>query len=375
MMTGTKRTVGDFAAVGGVPTFDPPLPVGQLYFPDWDRYEGGMRAIFEREYYTNHGPAVKILETRIEEMLGVNHALTVMNASVGLYLVAMALGLKGKVLMPAFTFIATAQAMSWAGMQPVFCDVDEATHQISRETAERGIVPGVEAIVGVNLWGGCCGSESLQRWAAGRDLEVFFDSAQAFGCRTTGGPIGTFGRAEVFSFHATKVVSAGEGGCITTNDDELAELIRNMRSNYGIRSAMDVPLTINARMSEAQATIAMASLDDFDRNVAANARVREVYRRMLQELRGLHIVEPAGVVFSNQQSVVCEIDEAGFGLSRDALIAVLVAEGVVARRYFYPGLHQNLSIRQRKYRREPAGDRADLPSRGATSRRGARNVR
>jgi dTDP-4-amino-4,6-dideoxygalactose transaminase len=351
-MAAGKASVADFALLGGERSFAADLPVGQLYFPSWKRYETAMRSIFERQYYTNHGPCVQELEERLEAFLGTRHALTVSNATVGLYLVARALGLQGKAIIPAFTFIATPQAMSWAGLDPVFCDVDADTHQISPTTADRALESEVTAIVAVNLWGGSCDPSSLEAWAEERGCHLLFDSAQAFGCTTDQGQIGRFGRAEVFSFHATKIVSSTEGGCISTDDDELAERIRNMRSNYGIRVSREVPLTINARMSEAQAAVALLSLDDLDLNRSHNERLRSRYKNCLGTIPGVKVMEPAAVLTSNSQYLVCEVDTEQFGMSRDSLLSVLKAEGVAARRYVFPGAHRTApySITHPQYR-------------------------
>ena len=256
-----KRGPEDFALVGGTREFLSDLPVGQLYFPSWERYEAAIRDILERQYYTNHGPLVRELETRLESFLGVRNAVTVTNATLGLYLVALALELKGKVLMPAFTFVATAQAFLLAGVEPVFCEVDPISHHMTPDTAEAALEDGVAAVCAVNLWGGSADVPGLTRWARSQGLPLVFDSAHAFGVERSDGRVGRFGRAEVFSFHATKVMSATEGGCICTDDDDLAERIRNMRSNYGIRRAMSVPLIVQARMSEGQAAVGLASLD------------------------------------------------------------------------------------------------------------------
>jgi dTDP-4-amino-4,6-dideoxygalactose transaminase len=339
-MAAAKASVADFAVLGGERSFATDLPVGQLYFPSWKRYEAAMRSVFERQYYTNHGPCVQQLEERLEAFLGTRHVLTVSNATVGLYLVAKALGLEGKALVPAFTFIATAQAMSWAGIEPVFCDVDADTHQISPTIAERALESEVTAIVAVNLWGGSCDPSSLEAWAKDRSCHLLFDSAQAFGCATETGHIGRFGQAEVFSFHATKIVSSTEGGCISTDDDDLAERIRNMRSNYGIRVNREVPLTINARMSEAQAAVAMMSLDDLAVNRAHTERLRHTYQNCLGTIPGVKVMEPSSVVTSNSQYLVCQVDREQFGMSRDSLLAVLKSEGVAARRYVFPGAHR-----------------------------------
>jgi len=351
-MASGKVKALDFALLGGERSFATNLPVGQLNFPSWGRYVASMRSIFDRQYYTNHGPLVQELEERLEAFLGTRNVLTVSNATVGLYLVAKALGLKGKVIVPAFTFIATAQAMSWAGLDLVFCDVDLGTHHVTPRTANGAWEHDVTAILGVNLWGGSCDPSSLEEWAEDRKCPVLFDSAQAFGCNTEHGPIGHFGQAEVFSFHATKIVSSTEGGCISTDDDDLAERIRNMRSNYGIRADRPVPLTINARMSEAQAAIALLSLEDFNTNRVHNELLRRSYENGLAEIPGVKVVEPTSVIRSNNQYLVCEIDPEQFAMSRDNLLSVLKSEGVIARRYVTPGVHRTVpyAITHAQYR-------------------------
>ncbi|MGA3183919.1 MAG: aminotransferase class I/II-fold pyridoxal phosphate-dependent enzyme [Candidatus Dormibacteria bacterium] len=336
-----KRGPEDFALVGGTREFLSDLPVGQLYFPSWERYEAAIRDILERQYYTNHGPLVRELETRLESFLGVRNAVTVTNATLGLYLVALALELKGKVLMPAFTFVATAQAFLLAGVEPVFCEVDPISHHMTPDTAEAALEDGVAAVCAVNLWGGSADVPGLTRWARSQGLPLVFDSAHAFGVERSDGRVGRFGRAEVFSFHATKVMSATEGGCICTDDDDLAERIRNMRSNYGIRRAMSVPLIVQARMSEGQAAVGLASLDQLADRIRNNRQIFDAYRSGLGSLPGVRVVEPANVVHSNYQNVVIEVLEDEYGLSRDSLWSVLRAEGVRARRYFKPGVHRS----------------------------------
>lgn len=329
------------AILGAAPAFEQPLPVGQLYFPEWSAYEEAMRGIFERQYYTNQGPLTQQLELVLQERLGVRHAICVTNATIGLLMAADALGLRGKVITPAFSFIATSQSLTWAGLEPLFCDVDPFTHQLDptevEQLLERETVSGILA---VNLWGDVCAHDRLHLLAKRHGVPLYFDSAHAFGCAVQGMAVGNFGALEVFSFHATKVLSAAEGGCVCTNDDELAARLRNIRSSYGAGRPVHVSRTANGRMSEAQAAIALLSLQEFPRIIERNRGIFAAYRERLAGLPGLRLIEPQAVSETNYQYVVCEIDTERFGLSRDQLQAVLRAENVLARRYFYPGIHR-----------------------------------
>jgi len=329
-----------FAVLGARPILDKPTPVGQLYFPEWDRYETAFRGIFQRQYYANNGPLLTELEEKLESFLGVKHAMCVSNATFGLIIAAEAMRLSGKVIMPSFTFIASAQSLSWAGMEPVFCDIDPQTHQMDIKRLDDLVDEHVSGVMGVNLWGGACNPVALEEFARSRDLKLYFDSAHAFGCEIEGTPVAGFGNIEVFSFHATKILNATEGGCICTDDDELADRCRNIRPSYGDHKAVNITKVANARMSEAQAAIALLSLEDFPRNRQNNEDLFCEYEKGLSNIPGLRLIRPAGVTVSNYQYVVCEIDEAEFGLSRDTLLAILKAENINARRYFYPGTHR-----------------------------------
>ncbi len=329
------------AVLGGEPAFDHAVPVGQLYFPEWADYVQAMRGIFERQYYTNQGPVVRELESALQERLNVRHVICVANATIGLMMAADALELQGRVITPAFSFIATSQSLTWAGLEPLFCDVDPSSHQLDLERVAQALMDDtVSAVLAVNLWGDACAHEELSRLAARRGVPLYYDSAHAFGCEVGGQPMGGFGALEVFSFHATKVLSAAEGGCICTNDDTLAARLRNIRSSYGAGTPVHVKRTANGRMSEAQAAIALLSLKGFPGILDRNRALFETYATNLAGITGLRLLQPQAVSQTNYQYVVCEVDVAEFGLDRDQLHAVLRAENVLARRYFYPGIHQ-----------------------------------
>lgn len=332
---------------GAPPAFEQPLPSGQLYFPSWERYQEAFRGIFDRQYYTEYGPLNRQLEQNLQQFLGVKHAICVTNDTVALMMVANAMELTGKVILPAFNHVASAQSLSWAGLEPVFCDVDPGTHQIDLNQIDALIDKGVSAIMGVHLWGGACDPQALEKLAEASGVQLYFDAAHAFGCAVDGVRIGNFGRAEVFSFHESNILNATEGSCICTNDDELAARLRVMRSSAGAGNMpAEVSKTVNGRMSEAQCAIALMNLEDFSANQKNNETLHQLYATQLAAIPGLRLVKPSGVSFSNYQCVVCNVDEREFGLSRDELIALLKAENVNAQRYFYPGLHRSIPYAQ-----------------------------
>jgi dTDP-4-amino-4,6-dideoxygalactose transaminase len=194
----------------------------------------------------------------------------------------------------------------------------------------------------VNLWGDASDVAALQAVADRHGIALFFDSAHAMGCRIGERPIGGHGALEVFSFHATKVFSSAEGGCITTNDDALAARLRNIRSSYGAGKPVDVVKTSNGRMSEAQAAIGLLNLDTLPQAIARNREVFLSYRDGLAGIPGVTLYEPQRVTHSNHQYIVCTIDAAAYGLSRDGLLQWLQAHRIIARRYFYPGTHRSV---------------------------------
>ncbi|TDN68007.1 DegT/DnrJ/EryC1/StrS family aminotransferase [Paraburkholderia sp. BL10I2N1] len=313
------------------PAFAQVVAIGQYNMPSWDRYEAAMRDIFERRYYTNQGPLARAFEERLQDFVGVRHAVCVTNEAIGLMMASEALGVRGSALVPAVSNAAALHAMAWCGVEAVVCDVDSMTGQMSVASLAERLTTPVGAVFAANLWGGACAAGALEDFAHSRGLPVLFDSAHAFGCEIGGRRVGTFGQVEVLAFSERDVLNAGGGACVTTDDDELAARLRNIRSSYGAGRPVAVVKTSNGRMSEAQAAIGLLSLDDYAANRAHNRTLFDAYRTRLDAVRGLRVVEPASVDVSNHQALMCEIDEQVFGLTRDALIERLAADNVEAR--------------------------------------------
>ena len=334
------RAFADLAVAGGTPAFAEALHVGRPNVGDVDVVLAGIRDVLQRRWLTNDGPMVRAFEERMREVLGVRNAVAVCNGTVAIEILAKALGLTGEVIVPAFTFVATAHALAWMGLKPVFCDIDPLTHNIDPVAAERLIGPNTSAILGVHVWGRPCPTDELVRLADSRGLRLVFDAAHGFGASHDGRMIGTFGDAETFSFHATKFVNAFEGGAITTDDDELAQRCRLMRNFGFVQFDAVASMGTNGKMSEASAVMALESLRQMDSYVDVNAANHARYVEGLASVPGLNVVRYSADERCNYQYVVVEVDAAFCGLTRDQVLAVLKMENVLARRYFYPGCHR-----------------------------------
>lgn len=315
--------------------------MGRPNLGDRTRLMERINAVLDRRWLSNNGACVQEFERRIVELCGVRHCIAVCNGMVGLEVVIRALDLKGEVIVPAFTFVATAHALQWQQITPVFADVNPRTHNLDPLSVERMITPRTTGILGVHLWGQPCEHEKLQRVADQHGLKLIYDAAHAFGCGTGGRKVGSFGAAEVFSFHATKFVNSLEGGAIVTNDSELARRCRLM-TNFGFLGFDEVGYVgTNGKMDEFSAAMGLTSLDNMAEFVAVNRANHVAYREGLSGVPGISLLcYDVPDTEYNHQYVVAEVDEARCPLSRDLLLDVLWAENVVARRYFYPGVHR-----------------------------------
>lgn len=333
------NSLRDLAVFGAPPFFKKPLCVGTPNIGNRTRLFERIGALLDRRQLTNNGPFVQELEQKLAEYLGVRHCIAICNGTLALQIVCRAVGLEGEVILPSFTFIATAHALNWQNLTPVFCDVEE-THHIDPGEIRKRITPRTSGILGVHIWGQACNIAAIRDIAEQHKLRVIYDAAHALGCSYSGQMIGGFGDAEVFSFHATKFFHTFEGGAITTNNDHLAEKIRLIR-NFGFVGYDDVRcLGINGKMSEVSAAMGLTLLESIDDILETNLGNYEQYTELLANVPGLKMLAPDKNEKSNYQYVVVELDEAFTGIHRDDLLRVLHAENVLARRYFYPGCHR-----------------------------------
>jgi dTDP-4-amino-4,6-dideoxygalactose transaminase len=333
------RSKADLAINGAPSAFDEPLHVGRPNIGDREAFLQRVNQILDNQWLTNNGPMVQEFEQRIATHLGVKHCVAMCNGTIALEIAIRTLGLEGEVIVPSWTFVATAHALYWQGITPVFADIDPATHNLDPHAVRRMITPRTTGIIGVHLWGRAAPIDELQAIADEHGLKLMFDAAHAFGSSFNGQSIGRFGACEVFSFHATKAFNTMEGGAVTTNDDELAETLRLMR-NFGFKGYDNVihPGT-NGKMIEACAAMGLANLSGFDEVVAINRRNHTAYCEALAGLPGISVLTYDPAERNSYHYVVIEVDDA-CRVSRDAIITALHAENILARKYFWPGSHK-----------------------------------
>lgn len=350
--------------LGGEPAFAASLHVGRPNIGDRDRFFAHASRMFDNRWLTNFGPLAKEFERDLCHFLGVKHCIPVCNATLGLEIAIRALGMQSEVIAPSFTFIATAHALQWQGITPVFADINPQTHNLDPNAVEACITPRTTGIIGVHLWGRPCDVEALQDIANRHNLKLLYDAAHAFGCGCQGRMIGSFGNAEVFSFHATKFFNTFEGGAIATNDDELADRMRLM-INFGFTGYDQVKhIGTNGKMCEASAAMGLTNLESLDAFIAVNRRNYDAYQRVLSGIPGLSLIAYDSAQRNNYQYIIVEVDAAEAGVSRDTLLRVLHAENVLARRYFWPGCHK-----QEPYRTLYPDAGMNLPSTEAVAER------
>ena len=326
---------------GGKPAFQDKLFVGSplVGTATRRRYLALMKGVFERNYLTNDGPLVRELEAELARLHQTKYCSLVCNATIAQILMLKAMGLQGEIILPSFTFIATAHACIWQGLTPVFCDIDPDTLMIDPVKAESLITDRTCAILGVHLFGNVCNIPALERVCRKHNLKLIFDAAHAFNCSLGDRPVGGFGEAEFMSFHATKFFGTFEGGAIFTNDSDLDSRIRSKR-NFGFSGYDDVrSLGINGKMCESSAAMGLASLPDIPAREKTLRRGYELYKSRLSKIPGVSVLNVGEQGRSNYHYVVVILDPLVFGVSRDNLVDILWKENVIARKYFYPGCH------------------------------------
>jgi dTDP-4-amino-4,6-dideoxygalactose transaminase len=327
------------------PAFDEMLPFVVPEVSGKAEFLDDVQTILAGKQLTS-GMYVRRFEEAAAGYLGAKHCVAVASCTAGLLLVMKSLNLRGEVILPSFTFHATAHAVAWNGLTPVFADCDSHTFCIDVRQVREQITRQTAAILAVHMFGNPALVRDLQAIANTFGIPLVYDSAHAFGSRSMGKRVGGFGTAEVFSFSPTKLVVAGEGGLIATNDARLAEKLRAAR-NYGDAGNYDPEiLGVNARMSEMHGALALRGLPELDARVKCRNEIRNRYQRNLEGLPGIQFQQVSERDLSTCKDFSLIVNENEFGHTRDWLMDHLRGENIDVRKYFSPPVHMQKLYRE-----------------------------
>ncbi|HEY2458990.1 MAG TPA: DegT/DnrJ/EryC1/StrS family aminotransferase [Candidatus Acidoferrum sp.] len=326
-------------AGAGTPAFSKMLPIADPEGMPGAEFLEDVHKIIASKQLTN-GMYVRKFEETAAAYLGVEHCVAVASCTAGLLLVLKALNLRGEVILPSFTFHATAHAVAWNALKPVFADCDPETFCVDPKSVRERISSQTAAILGVHMFGNPAPVAELQEISNSWHFPLVFDAAHAFGSRNMGKRIGGFGVAEVFSFSPTKLVVAGEGGVIATSDARLAQTLRAAR-NYGDAGNYDPEIRgINARMAEINGALALRGLTGLEQRISRRNIIRERYEENLRNVPGIHFQRISQGSLSACKDFSILVDKKHFGQTRDQLVSHLRQQNIDARRYFSPPVHQ-----------------------------------
>ncbi|QZN97433.1 DegT/DnrJ/EryC1/StrS family aminotransferase [Symbiopectobacterium purcellii] len=333
-----------FTADNNTKIFPDGLPFLKPYLPCFSEIENNLRSVISSGMLTK-GNFNALYEKNIGEYIGTPNVIAVSSATTGLILTLLAMNITGEVLVPAFTFCATANAIVRAGATPVFVDCNPDTYTICPEDLERKITSGTQAIMAVHVFGVPAECENLKKIAEKNNLKLIFDSAHAMGSEVNGRKVGGFGDAEVFSTTPTKTLVTGEGGLISTNDNALAERIRIMKE-YGNNGDYDNAFAgLNGRLSEMQCVLGIASLQYLKKSISFRNVLAEIYKSTLSDVSGIKFQMVPENIKTTYKDFSIVVDETLFGCSRDGLAEELQLMGIATRKYFYPALHEMKAFR------------------------------
>jgi dTDP-4-amino-4,6-dideoxygalactose transaminase len=332
-----------------------PIYVTQPLLPPLAEFLPYLEQIWASKFITNGGPFHQQLEAALCAYLGVEHISLFANGTLALMTALQSLGVQGEVITSPYSFVATAHAMMWNGIRPVFADIAPHSFNLDPTRIEAAITADTRAIMPVHCYGHPCDSDAIAAIARRHNLKVIYDAAHAFAVRRDGFSILRQGDLSVLSFHATKVFNTFEGGAIVSPDAATKRHIDNLK-NFGIIDEVTVVTPgINGKMSEFNAAFGLLQLAHIDAALARRRQIDQAYRLALAGVRGITCLPHAAGVTPNASYFPILVG-ADHPIGRDALYQKLRDDGIVARRYFYP-----LISEFPMYRQMPSADPANLP--------------
>ena len=341
----------------------------QKSFPLWPQYDDNERRALEevlesRVWWRTPGTKTLEFEKAFAEYHGARHGIAVTNGTAALEvaMAALDIGPGDEVIVPDFTFIATASAVLFANALPVLVDVDPETYCLDPELTEAAITPRTKAIIAVHMGGHPADLDRLSVLAKNRGLHLIEDSAHAHGSEWRGKKIGTFGKASTFSFQSSKLMTAGEGGIIISNDDAFERQARSVHDCGRMPGEWFYSHFIygsNYRLSEWQGAVLNVQLTRLEEQTLHRHRNGRLLDKLFAEIPGITAqkCDPRSTR-NGQYAYIFHVDAKQFaGVSTENFIAALNAEGIPTQAS-YPPLHELDCFRSGEYRKCLSGTQA-----------------
>ena len=336
---------------------DDKILVTSPLLPDLKEFNKYLEQIWGSKWLTNNGTFHKQFEKALAEYLGVEYISVFTNGTLPLITALQALGLtKGEVITTPYSFVATTHSIWWNQLTPVFVDIEPSTGNINPEKIEAAITPNTVAIMPVHVYGQPCDNERINAIAKRHGLKVIYDAAHAFGVKKDGESVLKWGDMSTLSFHATKVYGTIEGGALVCHSAEMKHQIDSLK-NFGFRGEVTVEAPgINGKMDEVRSAFGLLNLQQVDAAIEKRHNVAMLYREVIDHIDGLSYLEEQQGIRYNYGYFPIFVDEAKYGMSRDALYEKLKSNNIFGRRYFYP-----LISTFQPYRDYPSAVPANLP--------------
>lgn len=309
--------------------------VTQPFLPPLEELQPYLEQIWANRHLTNRGPFHEEFEAALGDHLGVEHVSLFTNGTLALLAALHAVEISGEVITTPYSFVATAHALFWGGLEPVFVDIERDTLNLNPDKVEAAISKETAAILPVHVYGRPCNVEAIQSLADRHGLKVVYDAAHAFDVQDEGGSILRHGDVSILSFHATKVFTTFEGGAVISKDAAMKQRVDNFK-NFGIADEVTVVASgINAKMNEFQAALGLLQLKYVEQAIGQRRVIDETYRQRLEGIPGISCLAPSTARRHNYSYFPVLVDP-DYPLSRDALYERFREHDIVARRYFYP---------------------------------------
>jgi perosamine synthetase len=341
---------------GIIPVCEPTLSGNELKY---------VTDAVETNWISSAGDYIPRFEALFAQKVAAAYGVACVNGTVALHLALATLGLEpgDEVIIPAFTMIATANAVTYLGARPVLVDSEPHTWNLDLNQVEDAITPRTRAIVPVHTYGHPVDMDPLNAIAQKHGLFVLEDAAEAHGAQYKGRPVGSLGDAAAFSFYGNKIITTGEGGMVTTDREDVARLAWNLRDHAFSteRHFWHKFLGYNYRMTNLQAAIGLAQTEQLEAFVAARRANAAHYTRLLRQIPGI-VTPPEAAWATNVFWMYGILLEPEFGLSRDELRAGLARRGIETRTFFIPMHCQPIYFDHYRGQRFPVAE--DLCRRG-----------